>query len=65
MVILTYIIAAGILLGLCIFIHELGHLIGGKMVGIKAKTFSIGYGKGILKKKILIKSSGYFEVEDA
>lgn len=49
---LTYILAAVILLGLCIFIHELGHLIGGKMVGIKAKVFSIGYGKGFIKKKI-------------
>lgn len=48
---LTYILAAVVLLGLCIFIHELGHLLGGKMVGIKAKTFSIGYGKGVLKKK--------------
>ena len=49
---ITYILAAVILLGLCIFIHELGHLIGGRMVGIKAKTFSIGYGKGVLKKKV-------------
>ena len=48
----TYIIAAVILLGLCIFIHELGHLLGGKMVGIKARVFSMGYGKGFLKKKI-------------
>ena len=46
-------IAAGILLlGLCVFVHELGHLLGGKMVGIKAKTFSIGMGKGIIKKKV-------------
>ncbi|HDP79644.1 MAG TPA: RIP metalloprotease RseP [Spirochaetes bacterium] len=49
---LTYIVAAVVLLGLCIFVHELGHLLGGRMVGIKAKVFSIGYGKGILKKKI-------------
>ncbi len=48
---LTYILAAVILLGLCIFVHELGHLLGGRMVGIKAKVFSIGYGKGVLKKK--------------
>ncbi len=47
----TYIIAAVILLGLCIFVHELGHLLGGKAVGIKARTFSLGYGKGIVKKK--------------
>jgi regulator of sigma E protease len=52
MVIVIYITAALVLLGLCIFVHELGHLLGGRMVGIKAKTFSIGFGKGILKKKI-------------
>ncbi len=47
-----YVAAGIILLGLCIFVHELGHLLGGKMVGIKAKTFSIGMGKGIIKKQI-------------
>jgi len=52
MITITYIAAAVILLGLCIFVHELGHLLGGRMVGIKAKVFSLGYGKGILKKKI-------------
>jgi len=52
MVTVTYILATVVLLGLCIFVHELGHLLGGKMVGIKAEVFSIGYGKGILKKKI-------------
>ena len=52
MVVFTYIIAAIVLLGFCIFVHELGHLLGGMMVGIKAKVFSLGYGKGILKKKI-------------
>lgn len=49
---LTYILAAVVLLGLCIFVHELGHLLGGKMVGIKARVFSMGYGKGVLKKQI-------------
>ena len=49
---LTYILAAVILLGLCIFVHELGHLLGGRMVGIRARIFSIGYGKGVLKKTI-------------
>jgi regulator of sigma E protease len=47
---LTYIFGAIVLLGLCIFVHELGHLLGGKMVGIKAKIFSMGYGKGFWKK---------------
>ena len=50
MMTVTYILAALVLLGLCIFIHELGHLLGGKMVGIKAKIFSMGYGKGVVKR---------------
>lgn len=52
MMILIYIAAAVVLLGLCIFVHELGHLLGGKMVGIKARVFSMGYGKGFIKKQI-------------
>jgi len=51
MMTLTYIFGAIVLLGLCIFVHELGHLLGGRMVGIKAKIFSMGYGKGFWKKK--------------
>lgn len=51
MQIIIYILAAVVLLGLCIFVHEMGHLLGGKMVGIKARVFSMGYGKGIFKKK--------------
>jgi len=51
MMTLTYIAAAVVLLGLCIFVHELGHLLGGKMVGIKAEVFSLGYGRGFIKKK--------------
>jgi regulator of sigma E protease len=52
MIYIIYIVAGVVLLGFCIFIHELGHLLGGKMVGIKARTFSIGMGKGIIKKKV-------------
>lgn len=51
MIAITYILGFVVLLGMCVFIHEMGHLLGGKMVGIKAKVFSIGYGKGIWKKK--------------
>ena len=40
-----------ILLGLCVFVHELGHLLGGKLVGIKARVFSLGFGHGIIKKE--------------
>lgn len=52
MIVLIYVIAAVVLLGFCIFVHELGHLLGGRLVGIKAKVFSLGYGKGFIKKKI-------------
>ncbi|MDA3901527.1 MAG: RIP metalloprotease RseP [Spirochaetes bacterium] len=48
---LIYIASAAVLLGCSIFVHELGHLLGGKMVGIKARVFSLGYGKGFIKKK--------------
>lgn len=47
-----YIVATLVLLGLCVFVHELGHLLGGKLVGIKARVFSLGFGHGIIKKEI-------------
>ena len=46
------ILAGGFMLGVCIIIHELGHLLMGKAVGVKAEIFSVGYGRGIWKKKI-------------
>ena len=46
------ILGAVFMLAICIFIHELGHLLCGMVVGVEAKIFSIGYGKGIWKKKI-------------
>ncbi|EPG74961.1 putative RIP metalloprotease RseP [Leptospira fainei serovar Hurstbridge str. BUT 6] len=49
---LTLIFGAVFMLALCIFIHELGHLVMGWLVGVKARVFSIGYGKGIWKKQI-------------
>lgn len=49
---ITQILAAAFLLGICIFVHELGHFLAGKLVGIRPKIFSIGYGRGIWFKKI-------------
>ena len=40
------------MLGISIFIHELGHLLCGMLVGVKARIFSIGYGRGIWKKRV-------------
>lgn len=49
---IIFILGGALMLGVCIIIHELGHLVGGKLVGVKAEIFSVGYGRGIWKKKI-------------
>lgn len=46
------IIIAFLLLGILVFIHELGHLLAGLAVGIKAEAFSIGFGPVIIGKNI-------------
>jgi len=46
------ILGAVLMIGVSIFIHELGHLLCGMLVGVKARIFSIGYGTGIWKKRI-------------
>ena len=46
-------IALGLLgLGIVVFIHELGHFLAARLVGIDVEAFSIGWGNPILKKKI-------------
>lgn len=49
---LVLIIGGVLLLTIIIIVHELGHLLLGKLVGVQAEIFSIGYGKGIIKKKM-------------
>lgn len=46
------ILGAIFLLGICVFIHELGHFLVGKWVGVRAKIFSIGFGRGLFFKKV-------------
>jgi regulator of sigma E protease len=46
------VIAIVILIGGCIFLHELGHFLVGLLVGIKPKIFSIGFGPAIISRKI-------------
>lgn len=42
-------ILLGILgLGIVVFIHELGHLLGAKAVGIEVEAFSLGWGKKLI-----------------
>ena len=40
-----------IVFGLVIFVHELGHFIAAKLVGVYAPRFSIGFGPSLLKKR--------------
>jgi regulator of sigma E protease len=41
-----------ILLGVLIFVHELGHFIAAKSMGVRVVTFSLGFGPRIVGKKI-------------
>jgi regulator of sigma E protease len=46
---MTYLFGFVVLLGVLIFIHELGHFLLAKAVGVRVETFSIGMGHKILK----------------
>jgi regulator of sigma E protease len=39
-------------LGVVVFVHELGHFLAARLMGIGVEAFSIGWGKPFLKKKI-------------
>lgn len=41
-----------LLLGSIIFIHELGHFVAAKLIGVKVITFSLGFGKRLWQRKI-------------
>ena len=50
---LVYKVLLGLIgLGVVVFVHELGHFLGARLMGITVEAFSIGWGKPILKKKI-------------
>jgi len=49
---IQYIIPATILLGVLIFVHEFGHCIVAKLVGVRVLKFSLGFGPKIIGKKI-------------
>ncbi|MDR2747583.1 MAG: site-2 protease family protein [Treponema sp.] len=38
-------------LGIVVFIHELGHFLAARLMGIEVEAFSIGWGRPVLKKK--------------
>ena len=39
-------------IGLLIFVHELGHFLVAKKVGVRVYAFSLGFGPAIIKKQI-------------
>lgn len=45
------IVAAVIMFGILVTIHEFGHFIMAKLFGVYVKTFSIGFGKKLFRKK--------------
>ncbi len=44
---LLTILAFALVIGPLIFVHELGHYLAGRVFGVKAETFSIGFGREI------------------
>lgn len=46
-----YIVIAILIFGILIAVHELGHFLASKSVGVKVNEFSIGMGPAILKKQ--------------
>lgn len=49
---LSQLLAFVLLIGPLIFIHELGHLLAAKLIGVKVVRFSIGFGPAIAKMRI-------------
>lgn len=47
----THILPFIILLGLLVFVHELGHFLVARMCGVRVEVFSLGFGKKILSWK--------------
>lgn len=48
---LQFIIPLIILLGLLIFVHEMGHFLVAKYFGVRVEVFSLGFGKKLFKKR--------------
>src|SRR4030043_1862077 len=51
-IVLTTIISTVIVLGILVFVHELGHFILAKKLGVGVLKFSLGFGPKLIGKKI-------------
>lgn len=49
---MTYILSALVVLGLLIFVHELGHFLMAKLFGVGVEKFSLGFGPKIIGKTV-------------
>lgn len=49
--IVTTIVSAAFVLGVVVLVHEFGHFIVAKWSGVYVKTFSIGFGKKLLRRR--------------
>lgn len=49
---MTYFISAVVVLGLLIFVHELGHFLLAKLFGVGVEKFSLGFGPKVFGKKV-------------
>ena len=47
MVLFDYIVAAIPMLGILVFVHELGHFVVAKLCGVRVLKFSLGFGSPI------------------
>ncbi|MGM0492992.1 MAG: site-2 protease family protein, partial [Armatimonadota bacterium] len=45
------IFAIAVVLGACIFIHELGHFAVAKFIGMKVEEFAMGFGRALWSRK--------------
>jgi regulator of sigma E protease len=50
--VLVYALAAVLVLGVLIFVHELGHFLVAKACGVQVLRFSLGFGPKVLGKKV-------------
>src|SRR5687767_6015457 len=48
---ITNILAFLFVLGIVVFVHELGHFLAARRVGVRVLTFSLGFGPKLLKFK--------------
>ena len=48
---MTTLLAFGFVLGVLVFVHELGHFMMARWHGVRVLTFSLGFGPMLLKVK--------------